>query len=147
MKSTQTPTPNPQTRFRGSRPSSLGILALAVLTLLYVVGCQHGGRCPSGTAAASQPGALVRYFFVVPQTLPDGGSSAPQCKALEAWLARTAGGYTRLGPCKGGWLHGGEIVEEDNIAYFVVGPDGLEPRIKRIIIEQFQQRRAFVTQW
>jgi len=90
---------------------------------------------------------MVRYFFVVPQDLPDGTSSEPQRKALEAWLVQQAGGYTRLGPCRGGWQNGRDLIEEDSIAYFVVGPDGLRSQIEQRIVRQFKQRQALVVQW
>jgi hypothetical protein len=143
----QTQDPRPQTRFSGRWPPSREMVVLVLLMLSYVVGCQNGGRCLPAAVPASRPAAQVRYFFVVPQDLPGGGSSAAQCKALEIWLARKAGGYTRLGPCKGGWMDGGRLAEEDNIAYLVFGPVGLKPQIERIIIEQFQQREALVAQW
>ncbi len=122
--------------------AAAGGLVLAVA--LLAAGCDHGGVATTQpTAAAGQ----VRYFFVVPQWLPDGRGTGPQRKSLEGWLADKAGGYTQIGPARGGWRHGRDLIEEDSIAYFVVGPAGLKPQLERIIVEQFGQRQAFVVQW
>lgn len=118
--------------------------AAMLVAVLLVVGCEHGATATSQPGPSNGP---ARYFFTVPQRLPDGGTSGPQRKALDAWLVRQAGGYTRIGPCQGGWHNGRDLIEEDNIAYFVVGPTGLKPQIERIITERFKQRQAFVVCW
>ena len=117
------------------------VFAFAFMTL---AGCTHGGSATTRPAASE---AQVRYFFVVPQWLPDGTMTTAQRKSLEVWLVQRASGYTRIGPCRGGWHDGRDLIEEDNLAYFLVGPDGLEPEIRRRIVDQFEQRRAFVVKW
>ncbi len=119
------------------------IAPLLVVVLLFA-GCDHGATTTSQPGLSSGP---ARYFFTVPQRLPDGKTSGPEQEALEAWLIRQAGGYTRIGPCQGGWHNGRDLIEEDNIAYFVVGPTGLKPQIEQIVTERFKQRQAFVVCW
>ncbi|MBN1347518.1 MAG: hypothetical protein JXQ73_32810 [Phycisphaerae bacterium] len=123
------------------------LAGLAVMTAM--AGCEHGGattrpiRSPETEDAANS----ARYFFVVPQWLPGGASSKPQREALEQWLVQRAGGFTRIGPVRGGWHDGKDLIEEDSIAYFVVGPVGLKPVIETRVLGEFKQRKAFVVQW
>ena len=119
-------------------------MAALVLVAMTDLGCTHGGAV---TTRPAESEVTARYFFVVPQWLPDGTMTTAQRKSLEAWLVRRASGYTRIGPCRGGWHDGRDLIEEDNIAYFLVGPADLEPEIRRRIVDQFEQRRAFVVKW
>jgi hypothetical protein len=119
-------------------------IAIVVAAAAGLAGCQRPQS--AGMSTTSAPG-VARYFFVVPQWLPNGESTGPQRQVLEKWLVERAGGFTRLGPARGGWQHGKDLIEEDAIAYFVVGPDGLRGEIEKTILERFRQRQAFVVQW
>jgi hypothetical protein len=127
-------------------PWIVALKTTALLLCALTAGCQRDLRS-AGMTPSSQSAGIVRYFFVVPRTLPAGGPSTLPQKNLETWLIQNASGYTRLGACHGGWHDGHDLIEEDNVAYFIVGPDGLKPRIEKIIVEQFKQRQAFVVQW
>lgn len=90
---------------------------------------------------------MTRYFFVVPQYLPDGKTTNRLQRRLERWLVAEAGGYTRIGPCHGGWTNGKDLIEEDSVAYFLVGPVRMKPEIEQWIAQRFQQKATFVVAW
>ena len=68
---------------------------LAALLLLGLL-----GAWPLPASADTEQ--VFAHLFVVPAALADGSSALAATASLEAWLAETYGGYTRLGA-------GGEI--------------------------------------
>jgi len=62
-------------------------------------------------------------------------------------LIEQAGGFTELGPCRGAWFDGQRVVEEPNVAYFVVGPASLKPKLEALLRRRFRQREPFVVAW
>jgi len=93
----------------------------------------------------------ARTFFVVPAKLPNGAPADTQRAALEAWLIDRAGGYTELGPVRGGWkADDGRVVVEDNVAYLVTideDADEFAEELEARIVEDFDQEEAYVEQW
>ncbi len=120
---------------------------LFTLALTCMIGCEQEELRTRVMIPSTQSAAPACYFIVVPLELPNGSPTDTQRKSLERWMADRAGGYTRLGPCHGGWRDGDRIVEEDHVAYFLRGPAGLKPELERIITEEFQQREPFVVPW
>lgn len=136
---------------------------LLLATLLSAGGCAfvivggsiHGdeslGRTMSLKGHEREDDDGARLFFVVPTRLPDGSPADNQRAALEAWLIDRAGGYTELGPVRGGWkADDGRVVVEDNVAYLVSideDADDFAEEIEARIVDQFDQEEAYVEQW
>ncbi len=124
--------------------------ALALFLAIAFGGCASDtqvGVTPDASGAHPAARGDTRYFFVVPQYLPDGRATNRLRDRLEKWLVAEAGGYTRVGPCRGGWHNGKDLIEQDNTAYFVVGPAKLKPEIEQWITRWFDQQQAFVVAW
>lgn len=97
--------------------------------------------------ALARPGAgpVVAHFFLVPARLPDGRDAAPRLAALEDWLAESFGGYTRLGPARGGWKNErGQVETADNLAYLVSFSRDVSGEIAARIGRDFGERVPYV---
>lgn len=118
-------------------PSPCRRSILASLTLALAI------MLPLAAAASQQP--VVAHLFLVPAKLADGRDAAPQTAALEAWLAETCGGYTRLGPGRGGWKNEtGHLETEANAAYLVTAPRDVAAAIARRLTRDFGVRVPYV---
>jgi hypothetical protein len=110
----------------------LSVSVFLVAALAFAIGCQPADRC---------------YFCVVPQTLPNGESTAAARERLETWFCQQAGGFTCWPALHGGWMAGDRRVDEDNAGYLVVAGPGLGPQVDARIRDEFRQGEAFVISW
>ena len=116
------------------------VLVLGSLAMAAVSGCSFG-----------HPRA-DRLLFVVPETLPDGESSSGQISELEEWMARQAGGFTRINGVEGGWMApSGEVLRESNVLFLLSLPKGtpgsLESELEGRILTDFNQQEAWIQRW
>lgn len=88
---------------------------------------------------------VVAHVFLVPARLPDGGDAASRLADLEAWLAEAYGGYTRLGPARGGWKNErGQVETADNVAYLVSFSRDVSGDIAARLTRDFGERVPYV---
>ena len=89
------------------------------LTALLLLGLLAARPLP----AAADTEQVFAHLFVVPAALADGSSALAAVAALEAWLAETYGGFTRLGAGVGGWKNEtGQVETEANAVYLTTAP-------------------------
>lgn len=100
-------------------------------------------------ACAQRP---QRLLFVVPEQLPTGEASTAQQAELEEWMARQAGGFTRIPGVEGGWVTPeGTLVREDNVLYLLSLPPGVPEsfasELEGRILTDFEQQEAWIQRW
>lgn len=88
---------------------------------------------------------VFAHLFTIPASLPDGGDAKARTAELEAWLAETFGGYTRLGPGGGGWKNEtGQVETEANTVYLATAPRDFSKEIAARLATDFGERVPYV---
>lgn len=119
-------------------------LAIGVLGLVLAAGPVVAGP-PAAPVTGLPTAPVVAHLFLVPARLPDGADAAPRLAGLEAWLAEAFGGYTRLGPARGGWKNERGVIETaDNLAYLVTFSRDVSGEIAGRIARDFGERVPYV---
>ncbi len=100
-------------------------------------------------ACAQKP---QRLLFVVPEQLPGGEASTQQQAELEEWMARQAGGFTRINGVEGGWVTPeGKLLREHNVLYLLSLPPGVPEsfasELEGRILADFEQQEAWIQRW
>jgi hypothetical protein len=99
----------------------------------------------AATTASAKTQPVITHLFLVPVTLPDGRDAAPALVDLEAWLAESFGGYTRLGTGQGGWKNEpGQVETQVNAAYLVTAPRDVSREIADRLTRDFGERVPYV---
>lgn len=118
----------------------LWIVSFVILILL-------GGWSMFGETQNSQ-GTTHVYFFVVPDKLPDGSSSATEIQALKKFLVDTAGGYSGQGESEGGWKNlEGNVETEINFSFFVSCPKDISKELADFVSKHFSQPEPYIITW
>jgi hypothetical protein len=115
------------------------ILALILLTFALALGATD--------ARAEGVKPFHVHFTVVPAVLPDGSDPGPALVEFRAEVARLAGGYTELGPSKGGAMHAGVVVHEENIAFLIGADRDLSVELKALVRRLFGEANVFILAW
>ncbi|MUM76072.1 hypothetical protein GKC30_00310 [Pseudodesulfovibrio sp. F-1] len=117
----------------------IAMLTLVLMTVAFAL-------CVTEARAGEAKPCHV-HFTVIPAVMPDGSDPGPALVEFRAELIRLAGGYTELGPSRGGKMHPEGIVHEENIA-FVVGADrDLSGQIKTLTRRLFGEANVFILAW
>lgn len=115
------------------------ILALVLLTFALVLGA---------TDVRAEGGKPFHvHFTVVPAVMPDGSDPGPALVEFRAELVRLAGGYTELGPSKGGAMHPEGVVHEENIAFLIGAERDLSGQLKALVKRLFGEANVFILTW
>jgi hypothetical protein len=97
------------------------------------------------TLARAETRQVFAHLFVVPTELPDGGNILERTATLEAWLAESFGGYTRLGPGGGGWKNEkGQVETEANAIYLTTAGRDFSKEIAARLEQDFSVRVPYV---
>lgn len=115
------------------------MLALAALALTLALG--------AADARAEGAKPFHVHFTVVPAVLPDGSDPGPALVEFRAEVARLAGGYTELGPSRGGAMHAGAVVHEENIAFLIGADRDLSVELKALVRRLFGEANVFILAW
>ena len=111
------------------------------LTALLLLGLLAARPLP----AAADTEQVFAHLFVVPAALADGSSALAAVAALEAWLAETYGGFTRLGAGVGGWKNEtGQVETEANAVYLTTAPRDVSKDIAARLAGDFGVRVPYV---
>lgn len=104
------------------------------------------GFAASEAQAAEQKAAVV-HFVVVPQTLASGYDSAPVVLEFKKAVIELAGGFTELGPSRGGSVGDGMVKHEQNIS-FVIGADrDISMELQELADRLFDGKGVFIMSW
>jgi hypothetical protein len=101
--------------------------------------------CARPVPAVADTEQVFAHLFIVPAALADGSDAGPATAGLEAWLAETYGGYTRLGAGAGGWKNEvGQVETEANAAYLTTAPRDVSKDIAARLAQDFGVRVPYV---
>ncbi|WP_285907920.1 hypothetical protein [Pseudodesulfovibrio pelocollis] len=115
------------------------MLALILLSCAFALGA---------TDARAEGGKPFHvHFTVVPAVMPDGSDPGPALVEFRAEVARLAGGYTELGPSRGGAIHSGVVVHEESIAFLIGADRDLSAQIKALVRRLFGDANVFILAW
>jgi hypothetical protein len=88
------------------------------------------------------------HFFVVPESVKEGKKLADELAELREKLVSLAGGYTELGPSKGGSKEpDGRLDTESNIAFIVSAPRNITADLEEYISRHFATKHPFILVW
>ena len=116
----------------------------ASFALFVLLVCGLMSNCPSGYAESR----VYVHFFVVPAAVKSGKNLSEELTTLRQKLVSLAGGYTELGPSRGGSKGpNGEVETEDNYSFLVAAPKNITAELKKYIPEHFATEHPFVLVW
>jgi len=87
------------------------------------------------------------HFTVVPKTMPDGSDAGPALLSFKAEVIKLAGGYTELGPTRGGSLHPDGVHDQDNITFIIGAKKDISKDLKDMSKRIFKDDGAFILVW
>jgi len=112
-----------------------------VLCLMLVIGFT------AATASAEETGAFHVHFVVVPAVMPDGSDASPMIMEFKKEVIGLAGGFTELGPSKGGALENGKVVHQENVSFIIGAKKDISKELKALTEKLFQGKGAFILAW
>jgi len=117
----------------------IAMLALVLPILAFALGAADA------RAEGAKPYHI--HFTVVPAVLPDGSDPGPALVEFRTELIRLAGGYTELGPSRGGKMHPEGLVHEENIAFLIGADRDLSDQLKALTKRLFHEVNVFILAW
>ena len=112
-----------------------------VLCLMLVIGFT------AATASAEETGSFYVHFVVVPAVMPDGADASPMIMEFKKEVIAMAGGYTELGPSKGGAVEDGVLVQQENVSFVIGAKKDISKELKALSEKLFKGKGAFILAW
>ncbi len=118
------------------------------LTLLALCLCLVASFCLSvGESQAGDHKPTFIHYTILPQKLNDGSDSWPLVMEFKTEVIKLAGGFTELGPSRGGSLHPDSVHHEENISFLVAADKDVSAELKKIIQKLFNDEKVFILVW
>lgn len=116
----------------------------AMLVLVLAV-CAFALGATDARADSAKPFQV--HFTVVPATMPDGSDAGPALEQFKAEVIKLAGGFTELGPSRGGSLHPDGVHHSNNIAFLIGADRDLSAELKALTLRLFGETSVFILVW
>ncbi|WP_319466136.1 hypothetical protein [uncultured Pseudodesulfovibrio sp.] len=87
------------------------------------------------------------HFTVLPQKMPSGADSWPVVMEFKTKVMELAGGFTELGPSRGGSLHPDSVHHEENLSFLIAADRDISADLKKLITSYFNKENAFILVW
>ncbi|QGY41636.1 hypothetical protein GM415_16410 [Pseudodesulfovibrio cashew] len=101
----------------------------------------------AGAAQAGEQEPFVVHFVVIGKVLPDGSDSAPLMDEFKLEVLKLAGGFTELGPTRGGSLHDNVVRSEENVSFIIGAKKDISVELKALTDRLFKDGGAFIMSW
>ncbi len=96
---------------------------------------------------AGDPKPFFVHFTVVSKTMPDGSDSGPAVLKFKEEVIKLAGGFTELGPTRGGSLHPDGVHQQDNLSFIIGADKDISKDLKKMTQRLFKGDGAFILVW
>lgn len=116
----------------------------AMLVLVLAV-CAFAFGATDARADSAKPFKV--HFTVVPATMPDGSDAGPALEQFKAEVIKLAGGFTELGPSRGGSLHPDGVHHSNNIAFLIGADKDISAELKALTLRLFGETSVFILVW
>jgi len=87
------------------------------------------------------------HFVVISKTMPNGLDFDAAVLSFKEEVIKLAGGYTDLGPTRGGSLNAGNVKHRDNLSFIIGAKKDVSVELKKMTKRLFGGDGAFILAW
>ena len=113
------------------------------LSLCLVLGLVFGATF----ASADEQKPFFVHFVVVPSATQYGAETRAAILKFEEEVILLAGGFTELGPSRGGSIENGVVKPQENLSFIIGADRDVSKELKALSRKIFKDDGAFILAW